>query len=93
MTDGRVFIEKLPKEKVRRRGRMQYYFKGHPQFICESFSERILQIQDEDEIAKEAVKSCLLFIHIMILLQRPRRDRPDGRWNTNIPDRLHQNGS
>ena len=39
--DGRVFIEKLAKEKVRRRGRMQYYFKGHPQFICESFSERI----------------------------------------------------
>ena len=39
--DGRVFIEKLPKDKVRRRGRMQYYFKGHPQFICESFRERI----------------------------------------------------
>ena len=40
-TGGRVFIEKLPKDKVRRRGRMQYYFKGYPQFICESFSERI----------------------------------------------------
>ena len=39
--DGRVFIEKLPKDKIRRRGRMQYYFEGHPQFICESFSERI----------------------------------------------------
>ena len=39
--DGRVFIEKQPKDKVRRRGRMQYYFKGTPQFICESFSERI----------------------------------------------------
>jgi len=39
--DGRAFIEKLPKDKVRRRGRMQYYFKGQPQFTCGSFSEFI----------------------------------------------------
>ena len=38
---GTVFIEKQPRDKVRRRGRLQYYFKGQPQFICESFSERI----------------------------------------------------
>ena len=40
-TGGRVFIEKLPKDKVRRRGRMQYYFTGQPQFTCGSFSEII----------------------------------------------------
>ena len=39
--DGRVFIEKLPKDKIRRRGRMQYYFTGQPQFTCGSFSEII----------------------------------------------------
>ena len=39
--DGRAFIEKLPNDKVRRRGRMQYYFKGQPQFTCGSFSELI----------------------------------------------------
>ena len=38
---GTVFIEKLPKDKVRRRGRLQYYFKGQPEFVCESFSKRI----------------------------------------------------
>ena len=38
---GTVFIEKLPKDKVRLRGRWQYNFKGQPQFICKSFSERI----------------------------------------------------
>ena len=39
--DGRVFIEKMPKDKIRRRGRMQYYFTGQPQFTCGSFSEII----------------------------------------------------
>ena len=38
---GTVFIEKLPRDKVRRRGRLQYYFKGQPRFVCESFSKRI----------------------------------------------------